>query len=153
MSTGQWWDTSELEFSEETVVATLSTLTLIDGESDGGLVVFNGCENSLFDGWDLGVTGNDDTENVTLHGNTKGERSDIKEEKVSGLVRGLAGKDGSLDGGTVSNSLIGVDGLVEGTATEELADEGLDLGDTGRTTDEDDIIDLCNSSFRDALDG
>ena len=118
----------------------MSTLTLIDGESDGGLVVFNGCENSLFDGWDLGVTGNDDTEDITLHGDTKGQGCNIEKEEILGLLGGLTSEDGGLDSSTVRNGLIGVDRLVELTATEVLRDKRLNLRDTSGATDEDDLV-------------
>jgi hypothetical protein len=59
-----------------------------------------------------------------------------------GLLAGLASEDSSLDSGTVRDSLIGVDGLVKLTTAEKLGHKGLDLGDTGRATNEDNIIDL-----------
>jgi hypothetical protein len=77
-----------------------------------------------------------------LHGNTEGEGSDIEEEEVGGLLGGLTGEDGSLDGGTVGDSLVGVDRLVELATTEVLGDERLDLGDTGGSTNENDVVNL-----------
>ena len=50
--------------------------------------------------------------------------------------------NGGLDSGTVSDSLIGVDGLVELATTEVFRDEGLDLRDTSGAANKDDIIDL-----------
>jgi len=142
LSTGHGWDTRELEFTEKSVVLALGSLTLVDWEHDGSLVVLNSGEDSGFVGRNGGVSGEDDTEDVTLHGNTEGERSDIEEEKVGSLVGSLTSKDGSLDGGTVSDGLVRVDRLVELTTTEVLGNEGLDLRDTGRTTNEDDVVDL-----------
>jgi hypothetical protein len=75
LSTGLRGDTREFEFSEETVLLAGNTLSLVDGEGDGSLVVLNGGEGSGLVGRDRSVTGYDDTENVTLHGNTEGERS------------------------------------------------------------------------------
>ena len=46
-----------------------------------------------------------------------------------------------MNGGTVGNSLIGVDRLVGFFAVEEVADELLDTRDTGGATDEDNFID------------
>jgi hypothetical protein len=87
------------------------------------------------------ATRHDRGENVTLHGDTKGKRADIEEEEVGGLGGGgLAGEDTGLDGGTVGDSLIGVDALLELLAVEELGEELLDAGDTGGTTDEDDLV-------------
>lgn len=159
MATGHGGDASKLELSEETVVAALGALTLVANdtgselsmkkweenlhrEGDSGLVVLNSGEGAGLVGRDGGVAGDDNTEHITLHGDTKGEGGDIEEKEVLGLVRGLASEDGSLDSGTVGNSLIGVDGLVQLTAVEVLRDEGLDLGDTGRATNKDDVVDL-----------
>ena len=72
----------------------------------------------------------------------KGRLTDIEEEEVGSLLRRLTGEDGGLDGGSVGDSLVGVDRLVEGAATEELGDEGLDLRDTGGSTDEDNVVNL-----------
>ncbi len=44
---------------------------------------------------------------------------------------------------TVGDGLIGVDGSVEGLAVEEVREHGLDLGDTGGTTNENDFVDLA----------
>ena len=170
LSSGLRGDAGKLEFSEKPVLLAGNTLSLVDGEGDGSLVVLDGSEGSGLVGGDRGVTGNDDTEDVSLHGNTEGERgyrkqkekgsdsireeagkkgrlcklTNIEKEEISGLLGGLTGKDSGLNGGTVSDGLIGVDGLVELTSTEELGNEGLDLGDTGRSSDEDDIVNLCS---------
>ena len=89
-------------------------------------------------------TGNDGSEDVTLHGNTKGEGHDIEQQQVGGVGGGgLSRKDTSLDGGTVRNGLIGVDALLELLAVEEVAEELLDLGDTGGTTHKHDLVDLA----------
>ena len=50
-------------------------------------------------------------------------------------------EDGGLDGSTVGDSLIGVDGLVGLLAVEEVRNELLHLGDTGGATDQDDLVD------------
>ena len=98
----------------------------------------------LLDGRDGLSTGDDGSEDVTLHGDTKGEGNDIEKEEVSSLSGGsLSGEDTGLDGSTVGNSLIGVDALLELLATEEVAEELLDLGDTGGTTNKDDLVNLA----------
>jgi hypothetical protein len=90
------------------------------------------------------TAGDDGSEDVTLHGDTKGEGDDIEEEEVGGLSGGgLSGEDTGLDGSTVGNSLVGVDALLELLATEEVAEELLDLGDTGGTTNKDDLVNLA----------
>ena len=95
-------------------------------------------------GWHSLSTGNNGSEDVALHGDTKGEGNDIEKEEVSSLGGGgLSGKDTGLDGSTVGNGLIGVDALLELLATEEVAEELLDLRDTGRTTNKDNLVDLA----------
>lgn len=90
------------------------------------------------------ATSNDRGENVTLHGNTKGERDDIQEEEVRGLGGGgLARQDTSLHGGSVGDSLIGVDGLLELLAVEVVAQELLYPWDTGGATNKDDLVNLA----------
>lgn len=160
LATGHRRNVRQLEFTEQTVVAALGTFTLVakanhvrrirdptklsslHRESDSGLVVLDRSEYSRFVGGDRSIPGNDDTENVALHGDTERQRSNIQQEQVSSLVRSLASEDSSLDGSTVGNCLIGVDRLVRLTATEILRHERLDLGDTGGSTDQDDLIDL-----------
>ena len=120
------------------------TTFLKDWKGYGLLVVSYGREGSLLDSRDSLATGDDRGENVALHGDTKVERDDIQEKEIGGVGRGsLAREDTSLDSGTVGNGLIGVDALLELLAIEEVDEELLDLGDTGRTTDEDDLIDLA----------
>lgn len=86
-------------------------------------------------------TRNNGSEDVALHGDTQRQGNDIEEEEVGGLGGGgLSGEDTGLDGGTVGNGLIGVDGLLELLAIEELGQKLLDLGDTGRTTDQDNLV-------------
>jgi hypothetical protein len=88
-------------------------------------------------------TGNNWCKDVALHGDTKGEGNDIEKEEVGSLGGGgLSGEDTGLNGGTVGNSLVGVDALLELLAPEEVAEELLDLGDTGGATNENDLIDL-----------
>jgi hypothetical protein len=43
---------------------------------------------------------------------TSGERCDIEEEEVLGLLGRVSSQDGGLDSGSVGNGLIGVDRLV-----------------------------------------
>lgn len=105
---------SQGEFAQGSVVGAVGTLALVDRELHGGLVVDNGGEGALLDGGDGLATGHDGSEDVALHGNTKGEGNDIQKKQILGLSRGsLSGEDTSLDGGTVRDGLIGVDALQE----------------------------------------
>jgi len=95
----------------------------------------------LLQGRASGTTGNNGGEDVTLHGNTQGQGNDIEEKEVGGLSRGsLSRQNSGLHGRTVGHGLIGVDALLELLAVEELGQKLLDLGDTGGTTDEDDLV-------------
>ena len=138
-----WWDWSKGELSEGGVVLTVDTLSLEDWELNGLLVVGDSGESALLDGWDGLSTGDNWGEDVTLHGDTKGKWDDIQKEEVGGLSGGsLSGEDTSLDSGTVGDSLIWVDGLLELLAVEEIGKELLDLWDTGRSSDKDDLVNL-----------
>jgi hypothetical protein len=137
------------ELSEGGVVLAVNTLSLEDGELNSGLVVGNSGEGALLQGGDSGSTGNDGGEDVTLHGNSEGEGADIEQEKVSGLLRGgLSGKDTGLDGGSVGNGLIGVNGLLELLSVEKVGKHLLDLGDTGGSSDKDNLVDLVLGDTR-----
>jgi hypothetical protein len=160
LATGHRRNASKFKFAEQTVVTALGTFTFvalgkinkpriteekecnIHREGNSRLVVLDSGECPGLVGGDGRVAGNDDTKDVTLHGNTEGERGNIEKEEILGLVGGLTGKDGSLDGGTVGDSLIGVNGFVQLASTEVLRNEGLDLGDTSGTTNQDDVVNL-----------
>ena len=60
-----------------------------------------------------------------------------------GLFGCVTGEDGGLDGGTVCDSLIGVDALVGLLAIEEVRHELDNTGNTDVTADEDDLVDVC----------
>jgi hypothetical protein len=103
---------SESELAQGGVVSAVGTLTLVDGELNGLLVVDNSGEGTLLNSGDSLAAVNDGGEDVALHGDTEREGNNVQKEEVLGLGGGgLAGKDTGLDGGTVGNSLIGVDAL------------------------------------------
>jgi len=134
---------SKSEFTQECVVLTVDTLTLVNRELNGLLVVSNGGEGPLLDCRNGLATRNNRGEDVALHSDTKGKRDDVQEEEVRGISRsGLAGKDTSLDGGTVGNGFIWVNAFLELLAVKKLAEELLDAGDTGRATNKDDLVNL-----------
>jgi hypothetical protein len=178
-TTGRGGDARELELSEEVVVLGAGTLTLEDLDEDTGLVVGVGGEGLGLLGGDGGVacdarrengsvrgkekkeekarrTGNELGHDTTSGLDTGRERGNVEEEEVLGLLGRVTGEDGSLDGGTVGDGLVGVDRLVGLLAAEEVGDELLDTGDTGRATDEDNLVDGLLVDLRvaeDLLDG
>ena len=86
---------------------------------------------------DDSVTGNELGHDTASGLDTEGERADVDKDDLARAFS--AGKDTSLDGGTIGDSLIRVDALGRLLATEEFLQELLDLGDTRGTTDEDDL--------------
>lgn len=120
----------------------------IHGKRDGSLVILNGGENTGFVGGDGRVAGNDNTKDIALHSNTQRERSDIEQDKVFGLLRGLTSEDSSLNSSTVGDGFVRVDGFVQLATAEMFRDEGLYFGNTGGSTDQDDIVNFFARNFR-----
>ncbi len=52
-----------------------------------------------------------------------------------------------MDGSSIGNSLIRVDGFVQGSSVEELGQEFLNLRDSGTSSDQDDIMNLVLRDF------
>jgi len=88
------------------------------------------------------VTLDESGEDTTSGLNTGGKGSNIEEEEVLSLLGCVTGQDSGLDGSTVGDGLIRVDRLVGLLSIEEVGDELDDAGDTGRATDEDDLVDV-----------
>ena len=131
-------DANQLEVAQHLVVPDKLTLTLVDLDLDGGLHVSSGREGLGLLGGDGGVAVDQTGEDTTQGLNTQGQRSDIEQQNVSHLTS----QDGTLDGSTNGDSLVGVDGL--GGVTAEHGLDGLgDLGHTGHTTDQDDVLDVA----------
>ena len=166
-ATGSGGNTGKFKLAEEVVVLGERTFTFVDLDKDSGLVVSGGGEtkntntnkkkqkvrtksHKLNDNKKreidahLGLPGRDDsvTRNEFGHDttgglNTESEGTDIDEDDISHTL--ITSEDTTLDGSTVSDSLIGVDTL-RGFLAEALLEELLNLGDTSRTTHEDDLI-------------
>jgi len=129
---------SELKLAEEVVVLGHGTFTLEDLDQDGGLVIGGGGEDLTLAGGDDGVTGNELGHDTTGGLDTESERVDIDEDDITQAL--VASEDTTLNGSTISNSLIRVDALGR-LFSEVFLEELLDLGNTGRTTNEDDLQD------------
>lgn len=140
---GSGGDAGELELAKKVVVLGALALTLVDLDEDTRLVVGEGGEDLGLLGGNGGVAGNELGHHATSSLDTEGQRGNIeKKDLVGALGGGVTGQNGGLDGSTVGNSLIGVDGLVGLLAVEVVGDELLDTGDTGGTSDQDDLVDL-----------
>jgi hypothetical protein len=128
-------------------------------DEDTWLVVGVGGKGLGLFGWDSGVSLDQSGHDATSGFNSEGEWCDIEEEEIlDGLVF-VSGEDSGLDGSTVGNSLIRVDGFVQTSSVEEVFQEFLDLWDSGGTTDKDELVDLrfvqfgVSERFLDWLEG
>merc|ERR1719282_1489438 len=135
-------DTSELELAHQVVVLGPSPLTFEDLDEDTRLVVGEGREDLRLLGRDGGVTLDQRGHDTTGGLDTERQRRNVEQEDLVGrLAGGVARQDSGLDGGTVGDSLVGVDGLAWLLAVEEVGDELLHLRDTSGATDQDDLVD------------
>jgi len=141
-TSGSWGNSFEVEFTEHVVILGHSSLSFVNLDEDTGLIVSVGGEGLGLLGGDGGVSGDEVSHDSTGGLNTLGKRGDIEEEHVLDGLVSLSTEDSSLDGGSVGNSLIGVDGLVEDLSVEEVGEHGLDLGDSGGSSNEDNLVNL-----------
>lgn len=136
-------DAGQLELAEQVVVLGALTLTLVDLDEHTRLVVGEGREHLGLLGGDGRVTGDKLGHHATSRLNTNGERRNVEQQNLVGrLAAGVARQNGGLNGSAICDGLIGVDGLVGLLSVEVVGDELLDTGDTGGTTDEDNLVDL-----------
>lgn len=92
--------------------------------------------------WDRSIS-LDDVSHDTAGGlYTGGKWGDVEKGDLLSSLAALADEDGGLDGSTESDSLIWVDGFVEGLVVEEVDKLGLELWDSGGTADENDLVDV-----------
>lgn len=139
-TTGSGGDVGELELAQEVVVLGHGTLTLEDLDQDDGLVVGSGREDLALAGRDGSVAGNQLGHDATSGLNTEGKRVDIHEDDVLSTL--LVREDTGLNSSTESDGLIGVDTLAGLLSGKELLEEALNLGNTGGTTDENNVVNL-----------
>ncbi len=83
------------------------------------------------------------TEDVSFHSNTHTQRSDIEQQETFSLLAArVVGQDGGLNSSTVSNTLIRVNRLVQCSSAKDVGDEFLNLGNSGGSTNQDNIINI-----------
>ena len=138
-TTGSGGDAGKLEFAKEVVVLGEGTFTLEDLDQDGWLVVGSGGEDLTLSGGDDSVAGDELGHDATSCLDTKSEGVDVDENDIAQAL--ITSEDTSLNGSTIGNGLIGVDALGR-FLSEVLLEELLDLGDTGRATDENNLGDM-----------
>ena len=130
-------DTVQVEATNRLVVACHRALTLAYVDLYRGLVVRRGREYLALAGRNGGVSLDQLGEHTAQSLDTERQRSNIQQQHVLNLT----GQNTTLNRSTDSYNLIGVHALVGGL-TEELLYNLLDCGDTGRTTYEDNLVDL-----------
>ena len=138
-TTGSGGDAGKLEFAKEVVVLGEGTFTLEDLDQDGWLVVGSGGEDLTLSGGDDSVAGDELGHDATSCLDTKSEGVDVDENDIAQAL--ITSEDTSLNSSTIGNGLIGVDALGR-FLSEVLLEELLDLGDTGRATDENNLGDM-----------
>jgi hypothetical protein len=116
-----------------------STLAFEYLDQDHGLVIGSGREDLALLGGNVGTTLDEGGHDAASGFNTESERVDVHEDDLlSGLV---TSENTTLNGGTESDSLVGVD-VLAGLLSEELLKHSLNLGNTGGATNEDNVIDV-----------
>ena len=154
-----WGDLGEVELAEDVVVLGHGSFTFKDLDEDTGLVVGVGGEGLRLLGGDGGVSLDQRGHDATSGLDTEGEWGNIEEKEILDFLGFVTAKNGGLDGGTVGNSLIGVDGLVKFLAVEVVLEELLDFWDSSGASDEDNIVDAglvhsgVSERFLDGVEG
>mmetsp|Transcript_8976 Transcript_8976/g.17567 ORF Transcript_8976/g.17567 Transcript_8976/m.17567 type:complete len:472 (-) Transcript_8976:710-2125(-) len=135
-------DAGEFEFTEENIVLGHGTLTLENLDENSRLVVLIGGEGlRLLRGNDsvaLNQLGHHTADSLDTHG--KG--GNVKQEDALGLFPSLTRKNTTLDSSTIGNSFVRVNSPVGFLPVEEVLDELLNLWDTSRSTDKNNLVDL-----------
>mmetsp|Transcript_20197 Transcript_20197/g.58557 ORF Transcript_20197/g.58557 Transcript_20197/m.58557 type:complete len:686 (-) Transcript_20197:20-2077(-) len=144
LSTRHGRNSVQVELSEQVVILGHGTFSFEDLNQDTRLVISVSREGLGLLGGNSGVTLDEGSHDTSSSLQTEGKRSDVQQQKLRKLLRLVSSRqDSSLDGSSVSDSLIGVDGLAGFLSVEEIRQQGLDLGDTGRTSNEHDLVDLA----------
>src|ERR1700733_4031336 len=87
--------------------------------------------------------GHTNTKDVSLHGDTHTQGSDIQQQKsLSLLAASMVGQDRSLNSRSIRNTLIWINRLVQGASTENIRHKFLNLWNSRRPTHQNNIINL-----------
>lgn len=127
----------QVKFTEKVVVLSHGSLTLVNLDPDGRLVVGGSREDLGLLGRNNRVSGNKFGHDTTSGLDTESQGADIDKKNIT--ATSFAGQDTTLDSGTIGNSLVGVDALRRLLAVKVFLKELLNLGDTGGTTNKDDL--------------
>mmetsp|Transcript_8272 Transcript_8272/g.27507 ORF Transcript_8272/g.27507 Transcript_8272/m.27507 type:complete len:698 (+) Transcript_8272:103-2196(+) len=135
-------DTREFKLTQQVVVARARTFAFKDLDQHTRLVVRVRGEDLFLLGRNGGVSRDQHSHDTANGLETHGKRGNIEEEQVLHLFVAFARQNRRLHGGAVRDGFIRVDGLAQFLAVEEVGQERLNLRDTGRTTDQDDFVNL-----------
>merc|ERR1711907_710647 len=143
----------KVELSELMVILGHLTLSFEDLNEYTWLVIDSSGESLSFLGRNASVSWDEVGHDSTSSLDSLRERSDVKNDHVLNALSLLVVEDSSLNGSTVSNSLIRVDRSVELLSVEEVREHLLDLWNTSRTSNENDFVDLVlgDVSVRESL--
>ena len=132
-------DTGQLEGAQRLVVTGELTLTLVDLDQHGRLVVFSGGEDLAALSRDGGVALDQLGHDATLGFDTQGQRGHVDQQHVLAVTLDNTG----LQGGTDGHNLVGVNALVGLLTTGQLADNVADSGHTGGTTHQHHVVNVA----------
>ena len=141
-ATGGRRNPRQLKLAEQVVVSGAGTLSFVHLNKNTRLIVGVCGEDFGLFRRNGGITFDKSSHDAASRLDTEGKRGNIEEKKVLSLLRSVAGQDGSLNGSTVRNGLIRIDALVGLLAVEEIGNKFDDTGDTGRTTNQDNFVDV-----------
>jgi len=147
-TSGSRGNSVEIEFTEEMVVLGHGSFTFEDLNEDTRLVFSVGGEGLRLLSGDGGVTGDENSHDLSGSFDTHGKRGNVEKEDILDVFRTRSSENSGLDSSTVSDGFIGVDGSVRLLSVEEIGNQLDDLGDTGGTTDKNDFVDGVLSHTR-----
>src|SRR5699024_1866457 len=141
-TTGCGWNARELELAKHVVVLGHGSLAFVHLDQHTRLVVRGGGEGLGLHGGDGGVSLDERGHDSTSSFDTQREWGNIEQQQILHGLGLVTVENGSLHSGTIGDGLIGVDRLVQLLAVEKVLEQFLDFGNTGGTTDQDNLVNL-----------
>jgi len=138
-------DAFKVELAELVIVLGHWSFSFEDLNLYSRLVVSVGRESLSLLAWDLRVARDDVGHDASGCLDSLRKRSDVDKQHILERVvvsSCLIAEDGCLNSSTVSNCFVRVDGSVQRLPIEEFREHGLDLRDSGRASNEDDVMNL-----------
>jgi hypothetical protein len=141
-SSGSGGDSGHVEFSEHVVIFDHGSFSFENGNGNGLLLILISGESLGFFSGDERSFGNNFSHNSSDGFNSESKGGGIDNDKGFSFFRSISTDDSSLDGSSVSNGFIGVDSGVRFFTVEEIFNELSNFGNSGRSSDKDDFINL-----------